>query len=61
MSAPQRAYRPKDFTKHYGIGRTKLWQEIRAGRLPARKAGRAVIILHEDAERWAQSLPMVTP
>lgn len=55
----KRAYRPKEFCAQFGICRTQLWKEISAGRLAARKLGRAVIIAHEDAERWLNALPVV--
>jgi hypothetical protein len=66
MSAPTpaapAAYRPKEFLKAFGIGRTKLYEEIAAGRLIARKLGtRGTIILAEDAAAWARSLPVLTP
>ena len=59
--APKGAYRPREFEQRYGIGHTKLYAEIAAGRLIARKLGKATVILHEDAEAWAHSLPVVTP
>jgi hypothetical protein len=58
---PKGAYRPKEFQTRYCIGHTKLYQEISAGRLVARKAGGATIILHEDAEAWARALPAIEP
>jgi hypothetical protein len=36
----QRAMSIGGFCKGYGIGRTKAYEEINAGRLKARKAGR---------------------
>ena len=38
------------FCETYGIGRTKVYEEINAGRLKARKAGRRTIIADDDAE-----------
>jgi hypothetical protein len=58
---PKGAYRPKEFQTRYRVGHTKVYQEIAAGRLIARKVGSATIILHEDAEAWARALPMVQP
>ena len=49
---PKGAYRPKEFETRYCIGHTKLYEEIAAGRLKARKVGSATVILHEDAEAW---------
>jgi hypothetical protein len=45
------------FCKGYGIGRTKAYEEINAGRLKARKAGRRTIITADDAEDWLSRLP----
>jgi excisionase family DNA binding protein len=42
-----------------GIGRTSLYELIRAGKLPARKIGRRTIILSADLRRYAESLPTV--
>jgi hypothetical protein len=36
----QRAMSVQDFCERYDIGRTKAYEEINAGRLKARKAGR---------------------
>jgi hypothetical protein len=61
----RQALRPKEFLQRYPIGRTKLWQEIKAGNIPARKIGvapepgkpdkRPVLIDAAGAERWYQS------
>ena len=41
------------------FGRTYLHGEIKAGRLKARKAGRATIILDSDWQSFLKSLPVV--
>ena len=41
------------------IGRTLLYEEIRSGRLEARKIGRRTIILAEDARAWLTAAPRV--
>ena len=46
-----------DFCKRYRFGRTKTYEEINAGRLKARKAGKRTIIAEEDAEEWLHLLP----
>jgi hypothetical protein len=46
-----------EFCEIYSIGRTLVYEEIGAGRLPVRKLGRRTLILVEDAEKWAQALP----
>ncbi|MTI42029.1 DNA-binding protein, partial [Roseibium hamelinense] len=40
-------------------GFTKLYEEIRAGRLVATKIGRRTIILDEDLKAWLDALPRV--
>ena len=55
---PKGAYRPREFETRYGIGHTKLYQLIGSGRLIARKLDGATVILHDDAEAWARSLPL---
>ena len=49
------------FCDEYGLGRTKAYAEIGAGRIPVRKCGNRTLILREDAEQWARSLPIVKP
>ncbi len=40
-----------------GIGRTKIYQAIRDGSLPARKCGRRTIVLRTDVFRFLAALP----
>jgi hypothetical protein len=47
------------FCETYDIGRTKVYAEISAGRLKARKAGTRTIIGDDDAEEWWRSLPAI--
>jgi hypothetical protein len=56
---PKGAYRPKEFEIRYGVGHTKLYELLKSRQLVARKLGSATVILHEDAEAWARSLPVV--
>jgi hypothetical protein len=53
----QRAMSVQAFCARYDIGRTKAYEEINAGRLKARKAGRRTIITADDAEEWLSRLP----
>ena len=39
-----------------GIGRTKIYQEIAAGRLAAAKCGKRTVVLHVDALQWLERL-----
>ena len=43
-----------------GVRRTKLYELIRAGDLPARKIGRRTIIFKEDVDRFLSSLPKLS-
>lgn len=47
------------FCARYSIGKTSLYREAAAGRLPLRKFGSATRIARADAEAWAASLPMI--
>lgn len=40
-----------------GIGRTMLYELIKDGRLPIRKAGRRTLILHADLQAALEALP----
>jgi len=54
------AYTIDDFCRLHRVGRTFAYQEIAAGRLKIRKAGRKTLILPEAAEEWRESLPSGT-
>ena len=63
-SRERRAAEPDALTvdeavKRGPAGKGKLYQEIGAGRLIARKIGRRTIILRTDYERWLNSLPLL--
>ena len=48
-----------DTADDVGVGRSRLYDEIAAGRLKARKVGARTIILHSDRDEWLASLPEV--
>jgi excisionase family DNA binding protein len=50
------AYRPEEAAAAVGVGRTTIFEEIRAGRLRARKVGRATIIADADLREWVAQL-----
>lgn len=54
----KRAYTVKEFQSSYGIGHTKFYEEVKAGRLRIRKVGKRSLVSFEDAERWFNSLPV---
>ena len=41
-----------------GIGRTKIFEAIKLGKLTARKAGRRTIILSDELAAFLKSLPV---
>lgn len=47
-----------DFLQEFRVGRTRTFLLIKSGELPFRHAGRRLVILREDAEAWAKSLPL---
>ncbi len=47
------------FCADHGIGRTKFYDEINAGRLRAVSSGGRTLVLDEDAEAWRRALPAV--
>jgi excisionase family DNA binding protein len=55
----QRAMSIAEFCERYGTGRTTTYQEIKMGRLRARKCGKRTIISEDDAEEWLRRLPLL--
>lgn len=49
---PKLAYTPAELAEAVGIGRTKVFHEIREGRLRSFKYGNRRLIRHEDAQEW---------
>ena len=47
----------KGFCDAYGVGRTRTYDLLAAGKLKAVKNGQRTMIDIESAERWAASLP----
>lgn len=41
-----------------GLSRDKVRDEIATGRLPARKVGRATVVLRDDLVAWLENLPL---
>ena len=56
---PQRAMSIDEFCSRYGPGRTKVYQELKSGRLRARKIGTRTVIAEDDAEDWLRHLPVI--
>ena len=51
------AFSADEFAKRCGIGRTKIFAEIKEGRLIARKVGQRTLITADEGRAWLHSLP----
>lgn len=49
------AFRIRDFCRAYGIGRTKVYDEFKLGRLKFFKVDRVTLISKEAAENWLKA------
>jgi hypothetical protein len=49
-----------EFCEWARIGRTKLYSEVKAGRIELRKIGAKSVILRSDGNKWLHSLPTAT-
>jgi len=47
-----------EFCGWASIGRSKFYQEVKAGRIILRKVGRKTVITMSDAQSWLNSLPV---
>lgn len=47
-----------EFLARYKISRTEFYRQVNAGRIPIRKLGYATRVTRDDAEAWANSLPV---
>jgi excisionase family DNA binding protein len=57
MDQQKRALSVEEAAKAAGIGRTMLFEEIRKGRITARKVGRRTIIAVDELDTWLKGLP----
>ena len=55
------AYSIAELSEMAGVGRSFLYEEVKAGHLVVTKAGRRSIVLHDDAVAWLTTLPKLTP
>ncbi|RYC33880.1 DNA-binding protein [Lichenibacterium minor] len=44
-----------------GIGKTRMYELLRSGSVPARRIGRRIIILRSDLLAWMDALPRWEP
>lgn len=47
----------KQFCDEYRVGTTRLYEEVKYGRIRLRKLGRKSLITRDEAERWLKNLP----
>ena len=47
------AFAVREFCARYGICRQTFYDEIKRGRIKARKLGKKTLVLKSDAESWA--------
>jgi len=57
MSSAPEALTLDEFCKRVKMGRTKAYEEVRAGRLVVRKNGKKSIVTVGDGQRYLESLP----
>jgi excisionase family DNA binding protein len=55
------AYSVDDVPKLTGVGRSFIYEQIKAGRLVIKKAGRRTLIFDTDLKAWLASLPGKAP
>jgi excisionase family DNA binding protein len=53
----KRAFTVREFCQLYGMGRDLFYRTVRDRGLRAVKSGGKTLVLKEDAEKWASSLP----
>jgi hypothetical protein len=51
------AHSPERAAELANLSRTRIFEAMRTGKLPAKKAGRRTLIVHDDLVRFVQSLP----
>jgi predicted DNA-binding transcriptional regulator AlpA len=55
---PNQALSVCDALKATSLGRTKLYREIKLGKISARKIGRKTVFLADEIERYLNALPV---
>jgi excisionase family DNA binding protein len=61
MERAKRAFSISAFCERFDVGRTKVYEEIKAGRLRAVKAGKRTLITDGAAADWVEKLPELLP
>jgi predicted DNA-binding transcriptional regulator AlpA len=55
---PKLAYTVPELQKATGLGRTIIYDEVKAGRLRLTKVGRRSVVRDQDARAWLSSLAL---
>ena len=55
-----KAFSVREFEKAYGVGHTKIFEEIKSGRLTTYKVGRRRYISEHAADAWQRQLEAET-
>ncbi|HEY8163457.1 MAG TPA: helix-turn-helix domain-containing protein [Methylocystis sp.] len=55
----QFAYSIEETARITSLGRTAVYEEIKARPLKARKAGRRTVVIADDIRQWLASLPQI--
>jgi excisionase family DNA binding protein len=56
----KQAFSIDEFAQQFSIGKTKIYQEIKEGRLCAVKSGHRTLITMEAAKEWLSNLPAMS-
>lgn len=59
-NTPRGAFSVREFCQWAGIGRTAFYEEIKIGRLAAKKFGKRTLIPIAEAHRWLEGLPVLS-
>jgi hypothetical protein len=57
MPVEKFAFSPDDAAHISSVSRTRIYAEIKSGRLVARKAGKQTVITADDLKSWLNALP----
>lgn len=61
ISAPPVSYPLESVPALTGVPRTKVFEDVRNGKLTIRKRGRTSIVEHEEVVRYVKSFPVKEP
>lgn len=60
-TVPKVAYSISELTAVVPVCRTRIYEELKIGRLKARKSGKRTLILADDLTEWLRVLPDYEP